>query len=201
MSISAFSSLKRTHLALTSAAILALAAIGCGKPYTIIKQANPNPFVGKTDFVVLPVDYSDLHVGDKSESEYLAGKKDSSADSFQGDKDGMNDKFQVSLQAATADHGLNVKAANGVVTTFLVKPHIYFVEPGFYTAIVNAPSKTEMEVTITDQHGVELDRIKVHHGTNSGMFNPASGQRLRTDAEAMGHYVAEYLSDRTHPDK
>ncbi len=173
--------------------------VGCVKPYNIISQAAPDPFIGKTDFVVMPVDFTDMRIGEKTEAEYLSEKKDSSAESFQGDKDAINQNFQAELEKAAASVGLNVAAANGVVTTFLIQPHVRFIEPGFYAAIVSHPSKLEIVVTITDQHGTLLDKFEVEHETQSGMFNPASGQRLRSDADACGAYAAEYLADRTKP--
>jgi hypothetical protein len=194
--------IQRTLSSKRALSILVLALVGvfaggCGKPYVIIKQATPNPFVGKTQFVVMPVDYTDLHIGDKSEAEYLSGKDDKQQESFAGDKQGVNDKFQESLAAHAADGGIVVDQAKGVVTTFMIKPHVRFIEPGFFTAIVNGASKVEMVVTIADEHGTELDQILVTHGTNSGMFNPSSGQRLRSDGEALGGFVAVYLKDRT----
>ena len=177
--------------------LLATVGVGCARPYRVISQAAPDPFLGKTDFVVMPIDYTDMRVGEKTEAEYLSEKKDASAESFQGDKDGMNEKFIASLEQGAGYSGLNVKPANGVVTTFLVQPHVRFIEPGFYAFVASMSSKVEMVVTITDQHGAILDKFEVEHRTQSGMTNPASGQRLRTDADALGEYVAQYLIDRS----
>jgi len=177
--------------------LLATMGMGCVKPYTVMVQAAPDPFLGKTDFVVLPIDYSGMHIGEKTEAEYLSEKKDSSAESFQGDKDAMNTNFIASLAKGAQYSGINVQPAAGVVSTFLIQPQVRFIEPGFYAAIVAHPSKVEMVVTISDQHGTVLDKIEVEHQTQSGMFNPASGQRLRSDADALGEYVAQYLIDRS----
>jgi hypothetical protein len=72
--------MRNSHFALIVAPLFAFFGMGCAKPYMIVRQATPDPFVGKTDFVVLPIDYSDLHVGEKTEADYVAGKKESSAD-------------------------------------------------------------------------------------------------------------------------
>jgi hypothetical protein len=192
---------RTRSLSLAAIAFACLFAVGCAKPYHIIHQAQPNPFIGKTQFVIAPVDFTGLRVGSKTEDEYIADKKDESVESWNGDKQAINDKFQESLSGRSAEKGLDVTPANGVVHTYLIKPQVRFIEPGFYAYVAKAPSKVEMVVVITDEHNNEIDKIMVEHGTDSGMFNPSSGQRLRSDAEALGSYVSIYLKDRTTPDK
>ena len=100
-------------ITLFALACIGLFAVGCGKPYQIVKQTTPNPFVGKRQFVVLAVDYADLRIGEKTESEYVGGKSDDSAASFQGDKEGINEKFLEALRAHSSDNGIVVDQAAG----------------------------------------------------------------------------------------
>ena len=54
-------------LALSATAVLA----SCGPPYQIVRQIAPNPFVGATQFAMLPVTWDGVTVGRISEAEYL----------------------------------------------------------------------------------------------------------------------------------
>lgn len=179
------------------AMLFGLFLVACGPPYRVIKQAEPNPFVGAKQFVVMPIDYSGLHVGSKTAEEYENDKSDKQAASFEGDKEGMNNMFQTGLKEKAAKNGIGVDAAAGEVKTFVIKPIVSFVEPGFYAYVASHPSKVTMNVKITDKDGKELDEILVEHQTAATMTNPSSGGRLRDDGEALGAYVAKYLEDRT----
>ncbi len=194
---SSASTARRSFLFAVGAMLFGLFLVACGPPYRVISQASPNPFVGANKFVVMPIDYSGLHVGSKTEAEYTEGKDDKQAASFEGDKEGMNNTFQATLKEKAAKNSIGVDVAAGEVTTFVIKPFVSFVEPGFYAYVASHPSKVTMNVKITDKDGKELDEILVEHGTAATMTNPSSGGRLRDDGEALGAYVARYLEDRT----
>lgn len=187
----------RSFLFAFGAMLFGLFLVACGPPYSVIKQASPNPFVGATKFVVMPIDYTGLHVGSKSAEKYEAGKSEKQADSFEGDKEGINNEFQNALRAKAGKNGIGVEVAAGEVTTFVIKPFVSFVEPGFYAYVASHPSKVEMTVKITDKDGKELDEIMVQHESAASMTSPSSGGRLRSDGDALGGYVARYLMDRT----
>ena len=176
---------------------LSLFSVACGPPYKVVSQASPNPFLGATKFVVMPVDYTGLTVGSKSEQEYKDSKSDKQSDSFEGDKEGVNAEFTRELSAAAADAGISVHAAAGEINTFVIKPVVSSVEPGFYAYVASHPSRVTMSVKITGADGKELDEIIVEHQTSATMTNPSSGGRLRSDGKTLGKYVARYLEDRT----
>ncbi|MBK6513643.1 MAG: hypothetical protein IPG04_05820 [Polyangiaceae bacterium] len=176
---------------------LGLFLTGCGKPWKVIQQAEPNPFIGKKEFVVMPVDYSGLMVGSKTEEEYLSEKKDKTVDSFQADKVDMNSLVLDNMRSVASKNGVKIATAEGEVTTFVIKPHIPFMEPGFYAVVVSKASEVKMRLKIEDKDGKLLDEIEIRHQTPpSNWGNVASGSRYRSDAEAIGKIVGRYISER-----
>ena len=190
----------------------ALAALvtGCAPKWTVIQQASPNPFVGKTgDFQVLPIDYSELKGGERSEEQYLSEKDEKQQASFQGDKQAVDERFQAELKDTAQGEGISVGSAAGQNKGFLIKPKVEFFEPGFYAVVASAPSEIRMRISIEGPDGKILDIIEVRHQTDlesSGFSiggistNPSSGGRLREDAEWIGEAVAEYIISRVKPE-
>ncbi len=96
---------------LTMLVALGAALVGCGaKPWVVIEQAQPNPFIGKSRFYVEPMDYEGLRIGSKSEEEYVSDKKDESAASFEEDKEAVADRFYENLVQSARSRGVKVKA-------------------------------------------------------------------------------------------
>jgi len=192
-------------------AFLALVFAGCAPKWTVIQQASPNPFVGKAgDFQVLPIDYSELKVGEKSEEQYLAEKDEGQRASFAGDKQAVDERFQAELRSTAQEEGITVGAAAGQNKGFLIKPKVEFFEPGFYAVVASAPSEIRMRITIEGPDGKVLDIIEIVHQTDSKSSgvsiggistNPSSGGRLREDAEWIGEALAEYITTRVKPEE
>jgi hypothetical protein len=175
--------------------VLGLAAASCGPPWQVLKQANPNPMLGKGEFVVVPIDFTNLQVGDTTEAQWQADKDADQRQSWVGDKEAMNAEFAKSLMSVGAEEGVRV-ATPPATAPFVVHPKIPFIEPGFFTAFVNKASEVHMLVAITTPDGQALDEIALEHSTPSSLTNPGSGHRLRDDAEALGAYTGEYLGTR-----
>jgi redox-sensitive bicupin YhaK (pirin superfamily) len=102
-----------------------------------------------------------------------------------------------------------VQSAEGEVTApFIIKPHVTFVEPGYYAVVASGASQVNMTVRIETAQGQLLDEIELTHATNSAngssvmgiSLNPSSGGRLREDAEEIGDAMGEYLITRVRPD-
>ena len=69
---------------LFSLAVLSVATIGCGGPWTIVKQTNPAPFNAGTTFSVQAATWDpNLKVGTKNEADWLASKDASAQASHQ----------------------------------------------------------------------------------------------------------------------
>lgn len=189
----------KKSLMLVVCALAALWLSGCAYPWTVVRQAEPNPFLGKKDFVVMPIDYTDLRVGSKTEEEYLSEKKDKTVDSFLADKDAMNDIFIGTLKDSAASEGVTVREAAGEIDTYVIKPHIGRIEPGFYAFVASKPSEVIMRLRIENKDGKLLDEIELRHQTSAQNFaNVAAGSRYRTDAEWIGQIAGQYLGYRVH---
>jgi hypothetical protein len=172
----------------------------CGPPWAVVRQANPNPMLGKKDFVVMPIDFSGLRVGEKDEAGYLAEKDAESRNNWLGDKAAMNEEFARALTGDAADRGIRVMGPDAKAN-FVIHPKISWLEPGFYAYAVNRNSEVRMTLVISDPNGTVIDEISMVHSTPASMTNPAVGNRLRDDAEGLGHYTGEYLGSRVYPEE
>lgn len=173
--------------------------MACGSPYTVIHQAQPNPFLGTKNFVVKSIDFSQLRIGVRTETQYVADKSERQDGSFEGDKQAMNEVFYRTLRATAAENELRVDRADAKPSdAFVIIPIITFIEPGFYAAVAQTPSKVVMTLKIVSPNGNDLDEIEVSHSSGSSPASPSSGQRLRNDAAAIGETIANYVTARAH---
>lgn len=183
--------------------------MGCAPRWTVISQATPNPFLGKKEFVVMPIDYTGLKIGEKTEEQYLSGKEDKADEkgkesntrsNLEGDKAEMSQFFQEKLTNGVAGDGIKITPAAGEITGFVIKPHIGFMEPGFYAYVASRPSRTVMRLKIEDKDGKLLDEIEIVSSTNATMISPAAGNRYRSDSKVIGEIAADYILSRVIPD-
>lgn len=174
------------------------ATLGCGPPWQVVKQAAPNPFLGKKAFGALPMDYTGMEIGGKTEAEYVADKDADSRQKWEGDKGAIAGNYVGQLIGKASEAGIQVTPGPG---EFIVKPRTVFVEPGIYTAIYNKASQLRVNVQVTDAQGAVLDEFIVKSATAADFGNISSGQRLRKDAENVGRYSGMYLQSRVSPKK
>jgi len=169
---------------------------GCGPRWIVHTQAAPDPFLNQKAFAVLPVDFTGLQIGEKSEQEYLAGKNPDQQESFKADKAALNGEYLRELSDHADKIGVRVVPATGPDSApFLIKPYVAWIEPGYYAVVSARPSEVRMLVRITSPDGRVLDEIAVK--SNSSGY--ASGQRLRNDGNALGRITAAYLKTRVAP--
>jgi hypothetical protein len=188
---------RRHFFALAAALAAAPLLAGCGPKWIVLTQAAPNPLAGQTKFGLMPVDYSGLIVGEKSEAEYLASKDEETRASWAGDKGGIDTEFGKRLAERATEAGITIVKATGPGDApFMIRPHVEFIEPGIYTYVYNKASQVRMKVQITTPDGKVIDEIAIHHGTPASLTNPAVGNRLRDDGEALGVIAASYLKFR-----
>lgn len=190
--------MQRRHFFLLAAAIAAAPVfIGCGPRWVVLTQASPNPLQGQNKFGLMPVDYTGLTVGEKSEAEYLASKDEETRGKWSGDKSGIDTEFGNVLASKATEAGINVVKATGPGDApFMIRPKVEFIEPGIYTYVFNKASLVRMKVQITTPDGKVIDEIAIRHGTPASITNPAVGNRLRDDGEALGAITAGYLKLR-----
>ncbi len=168
-----------------------LASAACGPHWTVVRQAVPDPFVGKPQFTVEKVRFDGLRVGDKTETEYLSGKDDEQRRSWQTDKDAMSEAFAVGVASG---EGLSVGLPRPDAAT--VRPIVTFIEPGFYAGVAAGSTRVDVTVQVLNAQGVVLDEIQASSAVAASMTNPASGTRMREAAEDLGRITADYLHKR-----
>lgn len=190
--------MQRRHFFVLAAALVAAPVLaGCGPRWIVLTQAAPNPLVNQNKFGLMPIDYTGLIVGEKSEAEYLASKDEESRASWAGDKGGIDTEFGKVLMEKATGAGINVVKATGPADApFMIRPKVEFIEGGIYTYVFNKPSEVRMKVQITTPDGKVIDEIAIKHGTPASITNPAIGNRLRDDGEALGAIMAQYLQFR-----
>ncbi|AKT44003.1 hypothetical protein [Chondromyces crocatus] len=179
--------------------------MGCGPRWQVVHQTTPSPLVNQRSFAVLPIEYSGLRVGEKTEAQYLSEKDAKQQESFQADKDALNQNFARALIEGAAGDAINVALATGPsAAPFEIRPVVTFIEPGFYAVVASMPSEVHMTLRITLPNGQVIDEITLAHSTDSRSgfsvggisMNPSSGGRLRKDGEGLGEIVAKYLRER-----
>jgi hypothetical protein len=190
--------MQRRHFLVLAAALAAAPVLaGCGPRWIVLTQASPNPLLNQNKFGLMPVDYTGLIVGEKSEAEYLASKDEETRASWAGDKGGIDTEFGKVLGEKAQGTGISVVKATGPGDApFMIRPKVEFIEPGIYTYVFNKASQVRMKVQITTPDGKVIDEIAIKHGTPASITNPAVGNRLRDDGEALGAIMAQYLQFR-----
>jgi hypothetical protein len=190
--------MQRRHFLVLAAALAAAPVLaGCGPRWIVLTQASPNPLLNQNKFGLMPVDYTGLIVGEKSEAEYLASKDEETRASWAGDKSGIDTEFGKVLGEKAQGTGISVVKATGPGDApFMIRPKVEFIEPGIYTYVFNKASQVRMKVQITTPDGKVIDEIAIKHATPASITNPAVGNRLRDDGEALGAIMAQYLQFR-----
>jgi hypothetical protein len=186
---------SKSTLLLAAAAIIAITT-GCGPPWRVIKQANPNPMMGQKNFVVDNIHFENLKVGKKTVQEYLAGKEQKTQDSFQADLLDGNKIFQGSVieRSGALQVSMNTAPQPG---SFFVKPTVDLYEPGNFNGFVNIPTNVNMRLEILNDQGAALDEISLAWSEPATLYNPASGTRFRQSVKQLGYIAARYLAERS----
>lgn len=179
---------------------LALVLAGCAPRWTVVTQAEPNPFVNKTQYAALDITFDNVRVGKKSMEQYIADMDDKDKASFEADRKAMNGEFLAGLAAAGERRGLTIERDG--TAEFVVRASVYFLEPGFYAVVASKPSEVRLSVKITDRDGKVLDEFKLSVKVDTQNFgNVSSGARFRQCANLLGTLVAEYIDRRTVDEK
>lgn len=183
-------------LAITAVSAASLAGIGCGPPGIVVKQANPNPMVGKNEFVVEPVTYPGLMVGNKPEAVYVGEKKPEQQQSFEADKQETAKNLIEVLIADAGKKGIKIAPPSGAPGMFNIRPAITFYEPGTFNGFVNINTQLKGTMQIVDGQGQVLDEVIFTTQVEANLINPSSGGRMHTAGKRLGEQMAEYLRFR-----
>lgn len=180
---------------------LLVGLVGCAhQQWQVVSQANPNPLLGQKQFAVAPLDFSKLTVGEKTEEGYLSEKNAEDKAGWAEAKAGLQEEFNKSVRVKGTESGLQLSLGE-TGAPFIIKPKVDFIEPGFYALVAAKPSQVKMTISIVAPDGSTKDEILVENATGASMGNASAATRLREDGEALGEYVAKYLSSRVAPAK
>lgn len=169
---------------------------GCAKRYVVIRQAMPNPFLGVHSFSIEPVHFEGLRVGRVTEAEWLSRKTPEQQASYMADRQAMIERFVERM--TVRNPGLEIIAGPPPSPqTFIVRPILEFIEPGFFTYVVNRPTEARMRVQVLNQAGQVLDEFMTEARVASDVFNPSSGGRFRSASNILSDATTQYLRDRT----
>ena len=194
-----------------AAALLGFAALsGCGPHWRVVTQASPDTFVGQRHFALMPIDYVGLFILDQREDQYLASKDADEHQRFVADKESINEEFTKALVARAQEEDIEITPTDSPTSaSFVLKPYIGYMNPGFYAVVSSAPSQIRMTLRITTPDGRVLDEVQFSSRTASPIPNTnlssaeadmlKSGGRWREDARVIGAYAARYLASRVNP--
>ena len=169
---------------------------GCVKRYVVIRQAMPNPFFGMHSFSIEPVHFEGLQVGRMTEAEWLSRKTPEQQASYMGDRQAMIERFVERMTARNP--GLEIIAGPPPSPqTFIVRPILEFIEPGFFTYVLNRDTEARMRVQVLNQQGQVLDEFVTYARVASNLYNPSTGGRLRSASNVLSDAATQYLRDRT----
>jgi len=176
--------------AITVLLLSLLLLCACRNPLKVVKQANPNPFLGAKQFVMLPVTFTNLQVGKIQENTYLQRKNPQQQQSWQADKQALAELFLERLKRKISSAKLMLVDT----APFTITPRVTRIEPGSYWN----PAEVNMSVMISDASGASLDEVTISELVSFDLLVAASsGQRIRSAAELSGNDLATYLRKRT----
>ncbi len=174
---------------------LSLGSVGCGPPWTIIRQGNPNPLTPQVQLAVDNTSFNGLMVGKKSEAEYLSEKKPETQQSFQNDKLAFMGGFTAGIQGQRGP--LDIAGPDQAAGRFLVKSNVEFLEPGNFNGFVNIATEMRTKVMVTDPAGAPVDEIEIRCVVGADIYHPAVGMRVTECGRITGNYAARYFKQRT----
>jgi hypothetical protein len=178
--------------------LLAVTGCGGGIPWRVLSQANPNPLLGQKQFVVAPIDFSNLTVGAKPEAQYLAEKSPEDRQGWEQSKAAFQEEFDKAIRATGTQAGLNITLGE-TGAPFVIKPKVDNIEPGYYAYVSGGASGVKVTMTITSADGKNVDEILLEHHTSASMSTASVQSRVRRDGENMGDQAAQYVAQRVAP--
>ncbi len=183
---------------LLAVAIVAPLLVACSKPYVMVREAVPNPFVNPGCRVIVEdVHMDNLQVGGKTEAEYFAGKDPKQQQSYLQDKADFAGYFRVAMQERRPDIALPPvppgQAVAATPNTFVMRPNFVFWEPGYNVWVSSRPAEAILVIQVLDPTGQRvIDELR----TNAKTSDFSSGSRMRSAGLVLARNVSRYLADR-----
>lgn len=198
--------MNRRQFSLLTVLLAAFALVACAPPYTVIRQAVPNPFLAMRSYSIEPMHFEQLQIGNMSEAQWMAGRSPESQNSYMVDRQAMVERYVERM--TQRNPGLEIIAGPPASPqTFIVRPILEFMEPTRVRVTYNGRTMqshietvARMRVQVLNQGGVVLDEFVIVTVVEQSLFNPitfALGGRFRVAADRLSDLTTRYLRDRT----
>lgn len=198
--------MNRRQFSLLAVLFAALALVACAPPYTVIRQAIPNPFVAMRSYSVEPIHFESLQISNVPEAQWMAGRSPESQNSYMVDRQAMVERFVERM--TRRNPGLEIIAGPPPSPqTFIIRPILEFMEPTRVRVTYNGRNMqthietfARMRVQILNQAGQVMDEFIIMTTVEQSLFNPitfALGGRFRVAADRLSDLTTRYLRDRT----
>ena len=129
---------------------------GCQK-WTVVKQAEPNPFIGQTKFHVAPISYEGLMVQDRSEAQFKADRDADQNKNWDNDKQHVSDTFSAEIKDEADGLEYTDAPTEDAIT---VRSRITNMHGGISMGITSTAAHIEMTVQLVKGSDV-MDEITV----------------------------------------
>ena len=177
------------------AAVPMFLLVGCGPPWTVIRQGNPNPLTPASQMAIDNTTFNNLMVGKKTEAAWLAEKKPETQQSHQNDKLAFLGGFTAGIQGQRGP--LDIAGADQLTGRMAIRSNVEFLEPGNFNGFVNIATEMRTKVMITDANQQPVDEIEIRCVVPADLYRPAVGMRVTECGRITGNYAARYLKQRT----
>lgn len=176
--------------------VLAGLTTGCGPQVHVLHKSQTGSLSGTTQFVLQPVTFESLQVGQMTETEYLAAKDDDARAAWGQTRMALSDTFATELSLQAQQGGIVMLVGEPSADQLVIVPTVSFIEPGYYVGISQGASKVHMTLAIMTAKGEKLDELVLEHGTPGSMTTPKIYDRVKYDARALAHFVAQHVATR-----
>ncbi|MFO0547654.1 MAG: hypothetical protein U0271_04650 [Polyangiaceae bacterium] len=147
---------RRNFLYSTGAVgLVSTVGFGCSSPQVVVvRQATPNPLIGKRTFVFEPVSWDGFTYDGQSEADWLASRKPKQVESFNEDKRNVTERMMKRFEAEAKSDEV-IKLGSAGAGEFAIAMHIKAYERGMF----------QWSFAIKDESGQVVDELE---GPNRG---------------------------------
>lgn len=189
------------------AALLALAILPAAACIHGVPVDTADPLYGARYFVIEPLNFANIGVGQLSEQAYLERKSDKQRQSWEIDKGETAQDYLGAAIQTTARWGLQLQPPPPTAPAyFIVRPTVSHVEPGTFTYFYNRPTDINIMLEIFTPDGRRVGYEGMTGRVSASGYNgfgrtvdftkASSGTRMRQAGAQLGYQTAVYLARR-----
>ena len=177
-----------------AAGLLVAGALGCGPPWTVVRQTGPASVYSTHQRVGIRFDWENLRLGGKTEQEWLATQPAGDQRDYVEMRESVIDHLMSGLRREFYRIGIDAVPAEGNESfQLLVRPRR--MQMGFYAVFVSEAS--ELQASYTFQiGGQDVDRIDLTE-TAAPAVSFRARERMEHCADDAARHVVQYFQERT----